>query len=214
MFSLEDRPPPPAISRFSRAMEKSLVAAARARSSRRPPRLGRYAAASIAAAAVAVGVGVGIDHAVRNGQPVHPRAGSAARSVHVHVAAFSVDTSAGGTVTVELSSDHVIVPSALRHALAEAGVPALVTVDSVCYVPGSSGAPSQPVSPPRQLADGSTIVTITPSAIPAGSKLSIGYFQVPGGGGIHISLVPDHAHLTCTSTPPARPVPHHDSPAR
>jgi hypothetical protein len=48
-------------------------------------------------------------------------------------------------------------------------------------------------------------VTISPAAIPPGSELSIGYFQVSGGSGIHITLVPEHASLTCTSTPPARP---------
>ncbi|MGH3408417.1 MAG: RNA polymerase sigma factor, partial [Streptosporangiaceae bacterium] len=77
MFDLEDHPSPPAIPRFSQAMEQSLVAAARASSARRPPRaarLGKYAAAGIAAAAVAVGAGVGIDHAVGTGRPVSSRA--------------------------------------------------------------------------------------------------------------------------------------------
>ena len=43
------------------------------------------------------------------------------------------------------------------------------------------------------------------AAIPAGQELSIGYFSLPNGGGVHISLVPGNAPLTCTSTPPAPP---------
>jgi hypothetical protein len=214
MFSPDGRPAPPAVPHFSRELEESLVAAARSR--RRPARakLGRYAAAAIASVAVAVAVAVGIDYAVSNGHPAGASPGSAGRAVHIHFAAFTVDTNAGGTVTVTLTRDHVLDPSALRQALAEAGVPALVTVGSVCYVPGPSDALAQAVSPPRHQADGSTTVTITPTAIPAHSKLSIGYFPLPAGGGIHISLVPDNAPLTCTSTPPAQPTPNHDSPAR
>jgi DNA-directed RNA polymerase specialized sigma24 family protein len=37
----------------------------------------------------------------------------------------------------------------------------------------------------QHLADGNTVVTIVPSAIPAGWELSIGYFQVPDGVGIY-----------------------------
>lgn len=207
MLSPECRPAPPAIPHFSRDMEKSLVAAARASSPRRQaraPRLVRLAAASLAAAAVAVAAGVGIDHAVSNRPAAAIGPGSAERPVHIHAVAFSVDTTAGGTVTVTLMRDHVPDPGALRHALAEAGVPALVTAGSVCYVPGPS-ALAHAFSPPRHLADGSTVITITRAAIPAGSKLSIGYFRVPGGGGIHVSIVPGKGPLTCTSTPPARP---------
>lgn len=216
MLSPDDRPAPPAIPHFSRDMESALVAAARAGSPRRPARAARfrrYAAAGIAAAAIAVAAGAGVDYAVSNGHSA-ASGGSAGRIVHIHDAAFSVDSNAGGAVTVTLARDHVLDPGALRHALAEAGVPALVTAGSVCYVPAPSGALAQAVSPPRHLADGSTTVTITPSAIPAGSKLSIGYFQVLAGGGIYVSLVPDNAPLTCTPTPPPRPAPEHVPPAR
>jgi hypothetical protein len=109
MLSPECRPAPPAIPHFSRDMEKSLVAAARASSPRRQaraPRLVRLAAASLAAAAVAVAAGVGIDHAVSNRPAAAIGPGSAERPVHIHAVAFSVDTTAGGTVTVTLMRDH------------------------------------------------------------------------------------------------------------
>jgi len=53
------------------------------------------------------------------------------------------------------------------------------------------------------------MITVTPSAIPSGSELSIGYFFLPGGngGGIHVTIVPDHMHLTCTAEPAFGPQP-------
>jgi hypothetical protein len=160
----------------------------------------KRAAVCIAAAAVAAAAGVGIDYAV-GGHPAtsHPSAGHAA---HIHVAAFLVDTGPGGTVTVTLLRDYAPDPTALRQALAKAGVPALVTVGSVCSAHVPSSALNQVLTSRRHLTDGTTILTIVPSAIPAGWELNIGYFEVPGGNGIHVSLVPEGARLTCSSAPP------------
>jgi hypothetical protein len=203
MLSPDRRPVPPAIPNFSQDMEQALVAAARTGSRARTARArgrAKWAAACLAAAVIAAGAGVGIDYAVGG----HPAAShsSAGRAVHIHVAAFLVDTGPGGTVTVTLLRDYDPDPTALRQALAEAGVPALVTVDSVCSAHVPSSALNQVLTSRRHLADGTTILTIVPSAIPAGWELSIGYFQVTGGAGIHVSLVPEGAPLTCTSAPP------------
>ncbi len=203
MLSPDQRPIPPAIPNFSQDLEQALVAAARAGSPARATRASRrakWAAACIAAAAVAAGAGVGIDYAV-GGHPAasHPSAG---RGVHIHVTAFLVDTGPGGTVTVTLLRNYAPDPSALRQALAGAGVPALVTVGSVCYAYVPSAALNQVLTSRRHLTDGTTILTVVPRAIPAGWELSIGYFQVPGGNGIHVSLVPKGAPLTCRSAPP------------
>jgi hypothetical protein len=203
MLSADRRPVPPAIPNFSRDMEKALVAAARASSPAPTTRSGgraKRAAVCIAAAAVAAAAGVGIAYAV-GGHPAasHPSAGHAA---HIHVAAFLVDTGPGGTVTVTLLRDYAPDPTALRQALAKAGVPALVTVGSVCSAHVPSSALNQVLTSRRHLADGTTILTIVPSAIPAGWELNIGYFEVPGGNGIHVSLVPEGARLTCSSAPP------------
>jgi hypothetical protein len=209
MLNLEERPPLPEIPKFSRDMERARVAAAdRAGSPGRPAMvtwLRSHAAAGIAVAVVAVAAGAGIGYAVTSSH----RGGRAAtgHSVHIHAAAFSVDSSGAGTVTVTIMRNHVhIDPAELRHALAEAGVPALVTAGRVCYVPGPSAVLGQVLGPPRHLSGGNTVLTITPAAIPRGQELSIGFFGVPGGGGgIHVSLVPDKAPLTCTSLPPAPP---------
>jgi Sigma-70 region 2 len=101
-----------------------------------------------------------------------------------------------------LLRDYAPDPAALRQALAKAGVPALVTVGSVCSAHVPSSALNQVLTSRRHLTDGTTILTIVPSAIPAGWELNIGYFEVPGGNGIHVSLVPEGARLTCSSAPP------------
>ena len=85
-------------------------------------------------------------------------------------------------------------PGALRHALAGAGVrPGHGRLGLLpAHVP-SARALLRPSRRPGIWRTGAPPVTITPSAIPAGSKLSIGYFPVPAGGGIYVSLVPKAA---------------------
>ena len=207
MLSFGERPALPAIPRFSQEMERALVAAARTGSPRRAAAatwLRSRAAAGIAVAAVAVAIGAGIGYAVTSSHPGgHAATGP---TVHIHATAFSVDSSGTGTVTVTIMRNHVrIDPAALRHALAEAGVPALVTAGHVCSVPGPSAALGQVLGAPQHRPGGATVLNIVPAAIPRGQELSIGFFQVPGGGGIHVSLVPVKGPLTCASLPPAPP---------
>jgi hypothetical protein len=203
MLSPDDRPAPPDLPRFRDDMEKALVAAARATSRPRPARTvtPRRAAAGLAVAAVAVAAVVGIDSALGNGYPAG--SGHPTDPVYLGPGAFSL-ASSGGTVTVTLRSDDRPDPSALRKALAKAGVPALVTVGSVCYVPGPTLL-NQVLGPPQNEPGGTTVLIIHPAGMPAGQELSIGYFKVPQGGGIHVTLVPIHGHLTCTPGPPAPP---------
>jgi hypothetical protein len=210
MLNLDDRPAPPELPQFRQDMERLLLAAARASSPLRPAaatRRARYGVAGLAAAAVAAVAAAGIGYAASGGPhptSVNPSTTHGGR-VHIHRAAFSVDTNPGGTVTLKLTQGQMFDPAALRQALARAGVPALVTVGSVCTVPGPSDALPQVLPPSPHQPGGRSVTTINPSAIPAGEKLSIGYFAVPNGGGLHISLVPDNTPLTCTSTPPAPP---------
>jgi hypothetical protein len=225
MITLDERPVPPPVPQFSRDMEQFLLTAARADTAAQPAtsrtatgpattrrRRIRYAAAGLAAAAVAVGVAVGIDYGTGGGprtpsaNPTDTPGSSLGSGVHIHLAAFSVDANPGGTVTLTIQGQ-LFDPNALREALAKAGVPAVVTLGSVCTVPGhpSNGLPQVISRSPA--VNGRSVTTITPSAIPAGEKLSFGYFVVPtnGAGGLFISLVPDNAPLTCSSTPPAPP---------
>jgi hypothetical protein len=213
MLNLDDRPALPAIPRFRRDMEQSLIAAARAEKpapAGPAPQRRRYLVGGVAAAAVVAAGAVGIGYAVTGSHspsatPGGNLSGSPnASGVHIHLAAFSVDSQPGGTVTLTLTQQQILDPTALRRALAQAGVPALVTVGSVCTTPGPASV--QPFSAPEHQADGSSITTITPSEIPVGDELSVGYFTVPGGAGVHISLVQDRLPLTCSSAPPAPPI--------
>ena len=86
-------------------------------------------------------------------------------------------------------------PTALREALAQHGIPALVTVGTFCRsTPDASGSLGQVVHPSTQ-ADGSAMV-IDGQAMPSGTRLSIGYFQ----GHVRMALIEDGASLSCSST--------------
>ena len=60
------------------------------------------------------------------------RASATARDASVHLAAFSVAAGPGGTTTLTLYPRQVINPNAVRQALAEHGIPALVTAGKFC----------------------------------------------------------------------------------
>jgi hypothetical protein len=201
MFSLDDRPAVPQTPVFRADMERFLLSAARGESRR--PQLGHRTliglAAGGAAAAVALGAAVTFNGTRR--APGHVEASP----VHVHLVDFSVDTNPGGTVTVTLSNAQIMDPDALRQALAQAGIPAKVTPDSFCYNPvPNEAALMQAVAfnSPRfgEAAD----VVITPSKLPAGATLAIGYAHPPAGGpgkpGFH--LLTAGAPVICSTNPP------------
>jgi hypothetical protein len=199
MLTIDRQPAPPELPQFSHDLHAALVAAAtESRSVQRPARLRIYSAAAVAAVAVAVIIVVIVAVARSGGSGPGPAPGP------LQLASFSVSTEPGGQVVLVLRPGQLRDPDQLRQALAKVGVPALVTADSVCYVPGPSAILNQVLGPPRHLPDRS-VWTITPSAIPSGVELSIGYFHVSGGFGIHVTLVPEHGHLTCTATPPVPP---------
>ena len=202
MPTINRQPPPPDLRHFSQEMEATLVAAADARTVRRPGRVRGYVAATAVAAAVVVAVVVGLARSQGPGPNPNPSPGP------VQLASFEVSSAPGGLVKLTLSPGQLRDPGALRQALAKVSVPALVTVGKICYVSGPSALLTQVLSsPPQHLPDGRTGWTIAPSAIPKGIELSIGYYRVAAGFGIHVTLVPDHAVLTCTASPPTPPHP-------
>jgi len=125
MLNLDDRPAPPELPQFRQDMERLLLAAARASSPLRPAaatRRARYGVAGLAAAAVAAAAAAGIGYAASGGP--HPTSVSPSTThggrVHIHRAAFSVDTNPGGTVTLKLTQGQMFDPAALRQALFKA----------------------------------------------------------------------------------------------
>jgi hypothetical protein len=201
--SLDDRLDPPPIPQFSKDMEAYLVASARTHPGRHATPIKTYLAVGVATVAIAVGAAIGIDQAVTTRHPSTANQRSPQHPNRAHLAAYTVEANPDGTVTLSLAQDQVFDPAALRQALANAGVPALVTIGKVCYMTHPprlyEGSPDAVLH--SQQVNGRIVTTITPSALPAGSELSIGYFTVPGGGGVHIVVVPLNAALTCTTHP-------------
>jgi hypothetical protein len=144
-----------------------------------------------------------------------PAAGPAPRhnATPVHLAAFSVAAGPDGTTTLTLYPGQVANPNAVRQALAEHGIPALVTAGQFCRTAGQpapgvgdvavfAGQPPAPGSQPRPGRTGEPgPIVIYGSRIPAGVKLSIGYRQNSQDREISFTLIEAGAPLTCTSIP-------------
>ena len=131
----------------------------------------------------------------------------------VHLAAFSVVAGPGGTTTLTLYPGQVANPDAVRQALAEHGIPALVTAGKFCRTadqpsPGVGQVVVLPYRPQQRISGpgptrtgGPGPVVIYGSGIPSGVELSIGYRQDPQEFEISFSLIQAGAPLTCTSIP-------------
>ena len=149
------------------------------------------------AGATGVALGVGLALAAGGGGPA-----ASPRSVHVNLAAWSVNSLPGGLVYVNVRE--LVQPDLLRQTLAQAGVPAIVTFGEFCtQAHGSDAAGNLDQVLGKTAAGGEPKVTIKPAAIPAGSELSIGIVHIatPDGkkAGLDtaFSLVKEGAQLTC-----------------
>jgi len=145
----------------------------------------------------------------------------------VHLAAFSVVAGPGGATTLTLYPGQVANPNAVRRALAEHGIPALVTAGQVCRTaaqpaPGvgevvvlphrpnrmiSGPSPARAGRPGPTRTGGPGPIVIYGSKIPSGVELSIGYRQDPQEYEISFTLIQAGATLTCTSIPDLGPHP-------
>lgn len=165
----------------------------RSRVHRRRRRSGVTAAAAAGAVAAAVTLTLG-------GPVRSPASPGPASSGPVRLAAFSVTSGPGDSTTLILRKGPQyprLDPRALRQALAQHGIPALVTVGTFCR-PAQGASPGVPkaVHATGQ-ADGSDAIVIDGRAIPPGTRLSIGLFP----GHTRMLLVPDGTRLTCGGAP-------------
>jgi len=158
-------------------------------------RLSVVVVGAVAAAAVAVGL-----TGVR---------GRASLPVTIKTASFTLHKNANGTATLTINPKELLEPDALQSDLAQYGIPAKVTVGSFCHSnpapagfsqvwsdqPAGQTATSQPVAKPT--------VTIDPSAMPSGTELSIGDFQLANGEQQANAVLMNTSSYTCTSTPPS-----------
>ena len=171
-------------------------ASSRARRHRRLSAL-TAAAAATAGAAAALALIPGGAAPARTGNP-QARAGNPppASPRAAELTTFSVTSGPGNSTTLTLRKGTRLDPGALRQALARHGIPALVTVGTLCRsTPGSSASFDQ-ILHASTLADGSDVLVISGQAIPAGTRLSIGYFP----NHVQLALIKDGARLACGST--------------
>jgi hypothetical protein len=171
-----------------------------------------------AGVAVIAGVGVAVGYGGASTSPTTHA--TAAGGVHIRNVAFTVDSQPNGAVRVTWSKqryfqDH----DALQAALRKAGMPVIIQVGEFCAGPRDDtkldasgvgpgvdrvmkGQPNPSGNP------GAAVFVFTPSAMPTGKQLFIGYLNpsqlavTHGHPGSVERLVSTGVSLTCTTTPP------------
>jgi hypothetical protein len=181
-------------------------------------RLRRHRLAGVAAGAVAVtGLALGVaTYANPSAAPPLATDSTAAGAVHIHTVGYTVDRMANGTVQVtwdkqRFAEDH----DGLQAALRNAGFPVLIKVGEFCKGPhdgtldrSGRGPGVDRVMEGRREANGRVTFVFTPSAMPAGKQLFIGYLTpsqlavTHGRPGAIERLVPTGVPLTCTTETP------------
>jgi hypothetical protein len=137
--------------------------------------------------------------------------GRASTLVTIRTAAYTLTQNHNGTDTLTLNPGELFDPAQLQSDLAKYGIPAKVTTGSYCTSDAGPAGFSQVVSGPgpgtAQEGSGEPpTITIDPSAMPSGTELSVGDFQLTTGEfageqQADMDLI-DTSSYTCTSTPP------------
>jgi hypothetical protein len=170
---------------------------------RRRHRLSAVAGLSVAGAAACAALALGLTGVL----------GPAPAPGTIRTASFTLVSNANGTATLTISPKELLDPAALQSDLARYGIPAKVTTGSFCssdpapagFSQVVSSSPAGPYTATPQNGVHPTI-TIDPAAMPAGTELSIGNFQLSSGqysGEQQADFVLiDTSSYTCSSTPP------------
>jgi hypothetical protein len=165
--------------------------------------LGGLSAAGVVGASVALGIGL------TGSAPAHG-------TNTIQTAAFTLVRNANGTATLTINPSVLLEPGILQRDLARDGIPAKVTVGSFCSSDPTPAGFSQVVhahkAPPAELPPPGKkhrlpplgTMTINPAAMPAGTELSFGNFQLRNGEQTSFALI-DIDSYTCTSTAPTAP---------
>jgi hypothetical protein len=172
----------------------------------RARRRGRLAGLT-AAAAGTVGAAAAVTLALGGAAPPAASRAPAASGSPVRLAAYSVTSGPGDSTTLILHKGAqypALDPSVLRQALAQHGIPALVTVGTFCRPANGVEAGFDQFVHPATLPDGSAEMVIDGSAMPAGTTLSIGYFR----NYVRMAVYEDGAALSCSSTSSGQPAVH------
>ncbi len=126
----------------------------------------------------------------------------------IRTAAFKIVKDPNGKATLTLNPNEFLNPATLESDLARYGIPAKVTSGSFCSSDPAPAGFSQVVSlPPREApmppqSGVRAAITFSPAAMPAGTELSFGFFQLTGGGQQASFALMNTSSYSCTSTPP------------
>jgi F0F1-type ATP synthase membrane subunit c/vacuolar-type H+-ATPase subunit K len=114
----------------------------------------------------------------------------------IQTAAFTLVSNANGTATLTIKPMVLLEPATLQRDLARDGIPAKVTVGSFCFSDPAPAGLLRVVPPPRTRSF--RTITINPAAMPAGTELSFGNFQLTNSEQTNFALI-DKDSYTCTS---------------
>lgn len=129
----------------------------------------------------------------------------------VRTPSFTLVSYTDGTAKLTLNPAELLDPAQLQSDFAKYGIPAKVTSGSYCTSNPEPAGFSQAVSGPgpgtSQYGEGGPSgpqpkITINPSQIPAGTELTVGYFQLATGQQQANFSLMNSTSYTCTSTPP------------
>jgi hypothetical protein len=141
-------------------------------------------------------------------------AGPARAPGTIRTVSFTLVSNSNGTATLTINPSELLDAAALQNDLQQYGIPAMVTSGSFCSSdPAPAGFsqvvsfyPPPPVSGFAQLQKGvRPTVTFNPAAMPAGTELSFGDFQLSSGRQQADFVLINTSSYTCTNTPPPPP---------
>ncbi|MGW6055450.1 hypothetical protein [Streptomyces sp. NPDC055189] len=176
----------------------------------------RRKAAGAAAAALTAGLAVGLT-TLTNPSTAPPSYATSGAGVHVHTAAYSVDSQQDGTVHVTFDKERYFKDhQGLQRALRSAGFPVLMKVGVFCKGPDDNGklSPSgegpgvERVRTGEREDNGRVSFVFKPENMPRNTQLFIGYLNaaqlasVHGNPGSVERLVPTNEKLTCDTVAP------------
>lgn len=127
----------------------------------------------------------------------------------IKTASFTLVSNANGTATLTINPKELLDPAALQNDFQQYGIPAVVTTGSLCTSDSAPAGFSQAVTSPGPGTGEGTpqsgeqpTITIDPSAIPAGTELSVGDFQLSSGEQLADFVLINTNSYTCSNTPP------------
>jgi hypothetical protein len=153
----------------------------------------RWSAAALTVVAAAIGaVAITVPGHAHPNNATTLRLGT--KQVHVELAGYAINSNTNGTVAITVTDEQSMNPAYMQQVLAQAGVPAVIRVGSFC------STNTQPPGFSQVVSDGQgpqgNVMVITPSAMPQGAELSIGYFP----DHVAFTLISAGQPLTCVTS--------------